>query len=116
MLVLDSSYKVSSMNHFNALQVGRLDSVDGVGQSNVAKAPSLARFLSQRANEVLGTRQTTQSTRIESVAVEAAAAPLVPQESAAPANLQLARQMEQMQRLHNSLSLSSNPQGINVVV
>lgn len=104
------------MNHFNALQVGRLDSVSGVGQGNVAKAPSLARFLSQRANEVLGNRQTVSAARVENVAAETEAAPL-PQQSAAPANnLQLARQMEQMQRLHNSLSLSSNPRGINVVV
>ncbi|MBN9414545.1 MAG: hypothetical protein J0I12_03860 [Candidatus Eremiobacteraeota bacterium] len=101
------------MNHFNALNVGRLDSVTGVGQSQGAKAPSLARFLSQRANEVLGNRQTSQT--VERRAVEQESAPVLSQDSA-PVNPQLARQMDQLQRLHTSISLPSGYQGINVVV
>ena len=101
------------MNHFNALNVGRLDSVTGVGQSNGAKAPSLARFLSQRATEVLGNRQTAQV--VESRAVEQESAPAV-REEFAPVNPQLARQMDQLQRLHTSISLPSGYQGINVLV
>ena len=107
------------MNHFNALHVGRLDSVTGVGQSNVAKAPSLARFLSQRANEVLGNRQTAQTAQtaqpVANRAVEAEAAPAVSQD-AVSVPPQLARQMDQLQRLHTSISLPSGYQGINVVV
>lgn len=101
------------MNHFNALNVGRLDSVTGVGQSNGAKAPSLARFLSQRANEVLGNRQSAQV--VENRAVEQESAPAVSQDST-PVNPQLARQMDQLQRLHTSLSLPSGYQGIDVLV
>lgn len=101
------------MNHLSSLQVGRLDSVGGVGQSTGAKAPSLASFLSQRANQVLGARQSAEKVHNQAVAGEAA--PVVAQESG-PANPQLARQMDQLQRLHSSISLPSNYQGISVLV
>lgn len=98
------------MDRFSALNVGRLDSVGGVGQSPGAKAPSLASFLSQRANQVLGARQSMQA-----VQVAEQAAPAFGQESS-PVSPQLARQMDQLQRLHSSISTPSSYSGISLVV
>ena len=101
------------MERFSAINVGRLDSVGGVGQGTGAKAPSLASFLSQRANQVLGASQRAETVPNQVVAGEAA--PVVSEDSR-PANPQLARQMDQLQRLHSSISLPSNYQGISVLV
>ncbi len=98
------------MERLSTSQV-RLDSVAGVGSSTGAKAPSLARFLSQRANQVLGTHQ---ATRAVSVAEQSAATPAG--QDCGPVPLQLARQMDQLQRLHSAISIPSSYQGISVVV
>lgn len=99
------------MDRFSSLQVGRLDSVAGVGQSAGAKGPSLASFLSQRANQVLGARQATRAVQ---VAEQEVAAPASQDSNAV--SPQLARQMDQLQRLHSSISVPSSYQGISVVV
>ena len=100
------------MDRFSGIKVGRLDSLSGVGPSAGNKAPSLASFLSQRANQVLGNRQVATAVETQ---VPAAVTPEVPLDST-PLNPMLARQMDQMQRLHSSISLSSSYQGISVVV
>lgn len=100
------------MERFSAINVGRLDSVGGVGQSTGAKAPSLASFLSQRANQVLGSRQGAEA--VQSQVVENEAAPVATHESNT-VNPQLARQMEQLQRLHTSIAPTSY-HGISVLV
>jgi len=100
------------MDRFSGINVGRLDSLSGVGPSAGTKGPSLASFLSQRANQVLGNRQAAAAVETQ-VAVAPAAE--TPQDSA-PLNPVLARQMDQMQRLHSSISLPNNYQGISVVV
>ena len=100
------------MDRFSTINVGRLDSLSGVGQSAGTKSPSLAGFLSQRANQVLGNRQVAAA--VETQASDAAV-PETPQDSV-PLNPMLARQMDQMQRLHSSISLPGNYQGISVVV
>ncbi|MBX3166880.1 MAG: hypothetical protein KF760_05685 [Candidatus Eremiobacteraeota bacterium] len=94
------------MDRFSALPIGRLDSVGGVGRNTEARAPGLASFLSQRANQVLGARQTARAVEVESQAAAAPSSSIPPQ---------LARQMDQLQRLHSSISLPANYQGINVV-
>lgn len=101
------------MDRFSAPHLGRLDSLRGVGQSNGIKGSSLASFLSQRANQVLGARQSAQA--VQSPEAESQSAPEVPQDSS-PINPQLARQMQQLQRLHSSISLPANQQGISVLV
>jgi len=98
------------MDRFSGIKVGRLDSLSGVGQSAGTKGPSLASFLSQRANQVLGNRQAAAT--VETQAPVTAEAP----QDSAPRNPVLARQMDQMQRLHSSISLPSNYQGISVLV
>lgn len=103
------------MDRFSTLNLGRVDSVAGVGQSQTGKAPSLAGFLAQRANQVLGAQQRSEQPAMQTQAVEAEVSPLAAQDSS-PINPQLARQMEQMQRLNSSISLPSNYQGISVVV
>lgn len=100
------------MDRFSALNLGRLDSVAGVSQSQTAKAPSLAGFLAQRADQVLGA-QKASSPAVETQAL-ASETPSVPEQTT-PVNARLARQMDQMRRLHSSISLPSNDQGISVL-
>lgn len=102
------------MDRFSTLNVGRLDSVAGVGQNQAGKAPSLASFLAQRANQVLGAQQRATSA-VETRAVEAQATP-APAEDLATIDPRLARQMEQMQRLSTSISPSAYSQSVSVVV
>jgi hypothetical protein len=102
------------MDRFSALNVGRLESVAGVGQSQTGKAPGLAAFLAQRANQVLGVQRTEQPA-LPTPAPEADTSPSAAQDSTL-INAQLARQMEQLQRLSSSISSPSNAQGISVVV
>lgn len=98
------------MDRFSSAHLGRLDSVAGVGPGQSAKAPSLASFLSQRANQVLGARQSAPAAQVVAVDNGAAA------ETSSPVDPKLARQMDQLQRLHSSLSVPSGYQGISVVV
>jgi hypothetical protein len=93
------------MDSVSGIKIGALN---GVGSKAGSQGPSLARFLSQRANQVLGNRQ-------QAAVVEKQVAPQAPQDFA-PVNPLLARQMDQMQRLHSSISLPSNYQGISVLV
>ena len=93
------------MDGVSRIKVG---SLNGVGPNAGIQAPSLARFLSQRANQVLGSRQ-------QAAVVETQRALQAPQDFA-PVNPLLARQMDQLQRLHSSISLPSSHQGISVLV
>lgn len=100
------------MDRFSALNLGRLDSVAGVSQSQTGKAPSLAGFLAQRANQVLGTKQQPASAVQPQPVVDESPAP---PEEVTPVDPKLARQMQQMQRLHSSISLPSSNPGISVL-
>lgn len=103
------------MDRFSALNLGRIDSLAGVGQSQTGKSPGLASFLAQRANQVLGSQQSPASA-VETRLPESPAASVAPEESTS-VDPRLARQMEQMQRLHSSISLpAGGHQGISVLV
>ena len=95
------------MDRFSGIKVGRPDSLSGVGPSAGIKAPSLASFLGQRANQGLGNRQAAAIVETQGPEVSLDSAPLNPV---------LARQMDQMQRLHSAISLPSSYQGISVLV